>query len=207
MRGHVVLVVCLLALCSVQASLLDGIVQDKAKNVAGAQSSLRDEVDKDESPAEARPALLSGIGGIKDHKVAKDTHADDNDSDDQNNGIPSHDSEDNELEPKDREQEPKDHADDHKPEDHKPEQEPEVNNVADKPLDNMGSQGSSGNSDFDVKKNELEPEVNNVADKSLDNTGSQGSSGNSDLVDVREIKRNEQEPTEVLILFVISSQK
>ena len=64
--------------CAVQASLLDGIaVHDKAKNVAVAQSSLRNQAEKSEDSL--HPGLLSGIGGIKEHDsvIKKDDDDDD----------------------------------------------------------------------------------------------------------------------------------
>lgn len=80
MRGHVAFIFLLIA-CTVHASLLDGIAaHDKPKKVAAAQAALQDEVEQDENNIQdARPALLSGIGGIKEHKVIKDNDAEDHD--------------------------------------------------------------------------------------------------------------------------------
>ncbi len=71
MSSQTSLVFILALLCAAEASLLDGMVQDKPRNVAKAQSQVRDSVEQEGSGEIQRPALLSGIGGIKQHEVIK----------------------------------------------------------------------------------------------------------------------------------------
>lgn len=71
MSSRTALVFALALICAAEASLLDGMVQDKPKNAAKAQSTLQASVEQEEAGEIQRPALLSGIGGIKKHEVIK----------------------------------------------------------------------------------------------------------------------------------------